>query len=242
MTTSCGHACLYCGLYSRSFTELRAEPKFEIGITAIRLVRRVGHDGAMAQQILPPSESWRLIDAWLATHVASDFALLNPPATPDEIGHAERILGGRLPGDLAESLRCHNGVSAWTTILPEQSPLAVSGIVDHWQTCMNVAAESEGLTLAPGKRSLGGTRSGFPGLRVPMARRRSSTNVLVLTRGVSAGQPTAVAATSPIPGLTWRAFSTRSRKLFMKVETSAGCIPTSQRKVGCGGTKRAAAS
>lgn len=66
----------------------------------------------MPQQILPPSQSWRLIDAWLATHVASDFELLNPPATPDEIGNAERILGARLPDDLAESLQCHNGVSA----------------------------------------------------------------------------------------------------------------------------------
>ncbi|WP_329204181.1 hypothetical protein OG257_01475 [Streptomyces sp. NBC_00683] len=47
----------------------------------------------MAPQILSLSESWRLIDAWLVTHVASDFALLNPPATPDEIRHAERILG-----------------------------------------------------------------------------------------------------------------------------------------------------
>lgn len=76
----------------------------------------------MAQLILPPSESWRLIDAWLAAHVASGFAHLNPPATPDEIRHAERILGARVPGDLAESLQCHNGVSTWTTILPEQSP------------------------------------------------------------------------------------------------------------------------
>ncbi|MFJ3703962.1 MULTISPECIES: SMI1/KNR4 family protein [unclassified Streptomyces] len=103
----------------------------------------------MPQQILPPSESWRRIDAWLATHAASEFALLDPPATPDEIRGAERILGARLPGDLAESLRCHNGVSTWTALLPEQSPLAVSGIVDRWQICMDVAAENEGLTPRP---------------------------------------------------------------------------------------------
>ncbi|MEU5771246.1 hypothetical protein ABZ782_35630 [Streptomyces asoensis] len=47
----------------------------------------------MAQQILPPSESWSRIDAWLATHAASDFALLNPPATRDDIEQAERLLG-----------------------------------------------------------------------------------------------------------------------------------------------------
>ncbi|MEU1020896.1 SMI1/KNR4 family protein [Streptomyces sp. NPDC005904] len=103
----------------------------------------------MARKILPPSESWRLIDAWLETHAAADFALLNPPATSDEIRHAERILGAQMPGDLAESLQCHNGVSAWTSILPEQAPLAVSGIVEHWQNCMTVAAENEGLTARP---------------------------------------------------------------------------------------------
>lgn len=103
----------------------------------------------MPQQVLPPSESWRLIDAWLATHVASDFALLNPPAPLDEIRKAERILGAPLPDDLAESLQCHNGVSAWTTILPEQSPLPVGGVVDRWQTCMGVAAENEGLSVRP---------------------------------------------------------------------------------------------
>ncbi|MGW0552129.1 hypothetical protein [Streptomyces altiplanensis] len=71
----------------------------------------------MAQLTLSPSESWRLIDTWLAIHVAADFALLNPPATPDEIRHAERILGTPMPRGLAESLQCHNGVSTWTTIL-----------------------------------------------------------------------------------------------------------------------------
>ncbi|MFD5255282.1 SMI1/KNR4 family protein [Streptomyces bobili] len=100
-------------------------------------------------QILPPLESWRRIDAWLATHAASDFALLNPPATRDDIQQAERLLGTPLPRDLAESLQCHNGVSAWAAFLPEQSPLTVSGIMDHWQTCMGVAAENDGLTRRP---------------------------------------------------------------------------------------------
>ncbi|WP_223767319.1 SMI1/KNR4 family protein [Streptomyces huiliensis] len=96
-----------------------------------------------------PSESWHRIDAWLAAHAPSDAALLNPPAAEDDIRQAERVLGIQLPADLAESLRCHNGASAWTTILPEQSPLTVSGIVDQWQTCMTIAAEEDGLTTRP---------------------------------------------------------------------------------------------
>ncbi|MDH6228807.1 SMI1/KNR4 family protein [Streptomyces sp. MJP52] len=103
----------------------------------------------MAQRILPPSESWRRIDTWLAAHAASDAARLNPPATRDELQRAERLLGTPLPGDLAESLRCHNGVSAWSAFLPEQSPLTVSGVVDRWRTCRDVAAENDGLTRRP---------------------------------------------------------------------------------------------
>ncbi|RPE35988.1 SMI1/KNR4 family protein [Kitasatospora cineracea] len=103
----------------------------------------------MSQQILPPSESWRRIDAWLAMHSAFDLAALNPPATADEVRDAEQALGIQLPGDLAESLRCHNGLSTWATLLPEQSPLSVSGIVDRWQTRMDVATENDGLTTRP---------------------------------------------------------------------------------------------
>ncbi|MCP9958652.1 MULTISPECIES: SMI1/KNR4 family protein [Streptomyces] len=103
----------------------------------------------MTQRIPPPSESWRRIDAWAATHAPADFALLNPPAAPDGIRRAEQILGVPLPGDLVESLRCHDGASAWTTVLPEQSPLTVSGIADQWRICMDVAVENEGLTPRP---------------------------------------------------------------------------------------------
>ncbi|MGW2825621.1 SMI1/KNR4 family protein [Streptomyces sp. NPDC001443] len=103
----------------------------------------------MAQQIPPPSDSWRRIDGWLAAHAASDFVRLEPPAAPDALRRAEEALGTPLPGDLADSLRCHDGVTGWTTILPEQSPLAVRGIVDHWQTCMGVARENDGLTQRP---------------------------------------------------------------------------------------------
>ncbi|MFE6829099.1 SMI1/KNR4 family protein [Streptomyces sp. NPDC057690] len=85
----------------------------------------------------------------MATHAASDFALLNPPATRDDIQQAERLLGIPLPGDLAESLRCHDGVSAWAAFLPEQSPLPVSSIVDHWQTRMDAAAENDGPARRP---------------------------------------------------------------------------------------------
>src|SRR5262249_31846258 len=114
-----------------------------------RPVSGVRQHDAMTPQTAPPSESWRRIDAWLATHAARDFALLNPPAAPDEIHRAEQILGTRLPADLAESLRCHNGVSSSAPMLPEQSPLSVSGLVDQWRICREVAASNDGFTRRP---------------------------------------------------------------------------------------------
>lgn len=105
----------------------------------------------MARQVPSPQESWRRIDAWLAARAASGAALLNPPTTVDAIRRAERVLGVPLPDDLAESLRCHDGVSTWATVLPEQSPLAVSGILDHWRTCRTVAAENGVLSPTPGE-------------------------------------------------------------------------------------------
>lgn len=103
----------------------------------------------MPRPIPSPTASWRYIDAWLAAHAAPELALLNPPASADEIHEAEQLLGIPLPHDLAESLRCHNGTSAWTTLLPEPSPLPLSRIVDHWQMCMDIAASCDGLTVRP---------------------------------------------------------------------------------------------
>lgn len=104
----------------------------------------------MTQQILPVSESWRRIDAWLAAHAAAELARLGPPASAEDIHEAERILGIPLPGDLSESLRCHDGRSAWTNFLPEYAePLPTGGIVECWQLRMGIAADVDGLEPAP---------------------------------------------------------------------------------------------
>jgi cell wall assembly regulator SMI1 len=104
----------------------------------------------MTQQVLLVSESWRRIDDWLAAHAPSELARLNPPANPEDVRDAERILGVALPRDLGESLRCHNGQSAWTNFLPEHAePLSATGIADCWQMCMDIAADVDGLKPAP---------------------------------------------------------------------------------------------
>src|SRR6266567_1220791 len=50
-----------------------------------RLVGPSWHVSLMAQQVLPVSESWRRIDAWLAARTPSGLALLNPPAGPGDL-------------------------------------------------------------------------------------------------------------------------------------------------------------
>ena len=95
------------------------------------------------------SSSWRRIDAWLAVHAPTMLDSLRPPVTPDELESAQRALGVRFPDELRESLSCHNGVSEWTSLLPEQSLLSAAGIAEHWQMCREIAVENDGLVAQP---------------------------------------------------------------------------------------------
>ncbi|MFH8387991.1 hypothetical protein ACH4E7_45190 [Kitasatospora sp. NPDC018058] len=45
------------------------------------------------------TESWSVIDAWLAEHAPASLAELRPPAAPEAIGRAEERLGLALPDD-----------------------------------------------------------------------------------------------------------------------------------------------
>ncbi|MCX4487080.1 MULTISPECIES: SMI1/KNR4 family protein [Streptomyces] len=95
------------------------------------------------------SVSWRRIDAWLAVHAPASLALLNPPVDPDGLESVERVLGIELPTELGESLRCHDGASDWTSLLPEQSPLGAAGIAERWQMLTEIATENDGLATRP---------------------------------------------------------------------------------------------
>ncbi|MFJ9774395.1 SMI1/KNR4 family protein [Kitasatospora sp. NPDC101157] len=66
----------------------------------------------------PVSESWSVIDAWLAEFAPVSLADLRPPATPEAIARAEEQLGLALPADLRESLLCHDGDDSYLTVLP----------------------------------------------------------------------------------------------------------------------------
>lgn len=97
---------------------------------------------AMSPAASPParsvSQSWSLIDAWLARHAPASVPLLRPPAEPGGIAEAERELGLAFPADLVESLSCHDGFTEWAVILPFGELLSVRRIVEHWRMCMDV--------------------------------------------------------------------------------------------------------
>ena len=102
-----------------------------------------------AQSKTPVDISWQRIETWLAAHAPTALEHLNPPAHRDEIEAAERILGTPLPGELVQSLTCHNGMHGWSSMIPEATPLAVDTIAQRWQTCMEIAADNDGFEHQP---------------------------------------------------------------------------------------------
>ncbi|MFD4393585.1 hypothetical protein [Kitasatospora sp. NPDC058397] len=58
------------------------------------------------------TESWKLIDAWLAKNAPASLAELRPPASPEAVGRTEERRGFEIPADLCESLLCHDGDDA----------------------------------------------------------------------------------------------------------------------------------
>ncbi|WP_432042002.1 SMI1/KNR4 family protein [Streptomyces cadmiisoli] len=77
--------------------------------------------------------SWARIDAWLQRYAPATFAQLAPPADPYEYDQAQREMGLSFPAGLLESLSCHNGAEPYSTVLPQETPLSVTEIVEFWR-------------------------------------------------------------------------------------------------------------
>ncbi|WP_203887588.1 SMI1/KNR4 family protein, partial [Planotetraspora kaengkrachanensis] len=95
------------------------------------------------------SLSWRRIDDWLEAHAPATLELLNPPVTAEALESAQQVVGMRFPVELSESLKCNDGLSDWTSLLPESSPLSASGIAEHWRICMETASNNDGFVVPP---------------------------------------------------------------------------------------------
>ncbi|TCC37039.1 hypothetical protein E0H50_10185 [Kribbella sindirgiensis] len=83
--------------------------------------------------------TWSRLDVWLAQHAPATYAVLAPPATD-----ADLRIDLELPPELIESLRCHNGVTAWANLLPEALPSSAAQIAENWQLRMDLAGDFDG--------------------------------------------------------------------------------------------------
>ncbi|MFJ3913674.1 DUF4259 domain-containing protein [Streptomyces vinaceus] len=90
----------------------------------------------------PVPRSWARIDSWMQRHAPASYALLAPPADPAEVEAAQEAMGVRFPADLLHSLACHDGLTEWANVFPDQPPVSVAGILDHWQMCVEIAGDA----------------------------------------------------------------------------------------------------
>ena len=90
-------------------------------------------------------ESWARIDAWLVAHAPGSFALLAPPADPEQIEAAQKEMVLRFPPELIQSLACHDGLRAWANMFPGKPPLSTGAILNHWRMCMEIAEDNPDL-------------------------------------------------------------------------------------------------
>ncbi|MGW7328504.1 DUF4259 domain-containing protein [Streptomyces sp. NPDC054840] len=98
----------------------------------------------------PVARSWARIDTWMQRHAPASHALLAPPADSAEVEAAQEAMGVRFPADLLESLACHNGITQWANLVPDQPPMSIAGMVEHWQMCVDIAGDDPDLTEPDG--------------------------------------------------------------------------------------------
>ncbi|WTP46287.1 SMI1/KNR4 family protein [Streptomyces sp. NBC_00190] len=77
----------------------------------------------------------------MLAHAPASYALLAPPADPAEIEAAQAEMGLRFPADLVESLACHDGLTEWANLLPDQPPQSIADILDHWRMRVEAAGD-----------------------------------------------------------------------------------------------------
>lgn len=80
------------------------------------------------------NELWKQFEDWLSIHWPDGLAALNPPATGEEIVSLERAIGARLPQDLVDCLKVHNGQSEMAGGLFDNAEfLSTDGMLRQWE-------------------------------------------------------------------------------------------------------------
>jgi cell wall assembly regulator SMI1 len=93
------------------------------------------------------TDSWASIDQWLARHAPATYDVLAPPAGDADLQACNAVV--ELPPEVIESLRCHNGLTAWANILPEGLPSSTAEIAANWELRMDLAPDFDGFTVHP---------------------------------------------------------------------------------------------
>lgn len=78
--------------------------------------------------------SWRTIETWLKSNAPDVLAGLNPPASAQQIAHAEAVLGIKLPADCVATFRLHNGQHSNSPgLFDAWEFLSLERILDEWR-------------------------------------------------------------------------------------------------------------
>lgn len=99
---------------------------------------------------------WKRIEAWLEENAPDVFAALQPGASAADIKKTERALSCKLPDDMVESYRIHDGLRGSGALFDQWGLLRLADIVKSWKVLKEVAdegtfdnSEDMGAAIAP---------------------------------------------------------------------------------------------
>lgn len=91
--------------------------------------------------------SWKLIEGVLEEHAHSAYKALRPPASRRQIDRLQEVLKAKLPGDLVNSLRIHDGMSTAGTTRQDfvnyMTLLPCARVIANWKLLWSLQCECE---------------------------------------------------------------------------------------------------
>ena len=86
-------------------------------------------------------ETWRRIEHWLEQHHEDLSEDLLTGASDGALDAAEEVVGRRLPADLRQSFRCHDGQDGLMPLFGEWEHFRLATLLRRWQTQHRLAEE-----------------------------------------------------------------------------------------------------
>jgi len=82
--------------------------------------------------------SWQVIDGVFKEHAHSTYRALRPPVTGRKLSQLEKLVGNKLPHDLASSLLVHDGMRSTTELVNFFTLLPAAQMADWWRVGRDV--------------------------------------------------------------------------------------------------------